>query len=487
MIVKNEAHVIKNTLENLCKYIKFSYYVISDTGSTDGTQEIIKNFFESKKINGELHQDEWKDFGYNRSLALKHAFNKTNYVFIFDADDIIVGSFNLPPKLIYESYYFKFGSGVTYKRILLVDNTLEWNFIGVLHEYINCLTKKDITNCFIEGKYYIESGKTGSRSNDPDKYKKDAIILEKAYYEEEEKKTHLRIRYSFYCAQSYRDANDKENAIKWYKKRIELKDWEQEVYYSYYMIGKMYYYDLNEIEKGIYYWMLSYETDKERYESIYEIILHFRKNNNSYLAYKYYLMIENFIPNFNDKLFAHNAVYIFLLDYELSIIYFNIKKFEEGIKIFKKIFLIDKIQPDISLNILEVFSYYIDYLNYDLILNEYFFNFIKKLYLQINKFDIKYIDIIKRVVNKFTSLYETININEIKNNIKNSQNKINIFFSITTCKRYDLFVKTINSFLICCKDINLIDYFFCIDDNSSNEDRKNMLVNYHFIKYYFKK
>jgi glycosyltransferase involved in cell wall biosynthesis len=48
MIVKNESHVIKETLENLCKYINFSYYVISDTGSTDNTIQIITDFFNSK-------------------------------------------------------------------------------------------------------------------------------------------------------------------------------------------------------------------------------------------------------------------------------------------------------------------------------------------------------------------------------------------------------------------------------------------------------
>ena len=38
MIVKNEKHIIKQTLDNICSYIDFSYWVISDTGSTDGTQ-----------------------------------------------------------------------------------------------------------------------------------------------------------------------------------------------------------------------------------------------------------------------------------------------------------------------------------------------------------------------------------------------------------------------------------------------------------------
>ena len=99
MIVKNEAHIIASTLENICNYISLDYWVIVDTGSTDETKQIIRDFFESKNIKGELHETEWKDFGFNRSDALSKAFNKTDYLLIFDADDRIVGDFVLPPEL----------------------------------------------------------------------------------------------------------------------------------------------------------------------------------------------------------------------------------------------------------------------------------------------------------------------------------------------------------------------------------------------------
>ena len=34
MIVKDESHVIRKTLEKLCEQINFDYWVICDTGST---------------------------------------------------------------------------------------------------------------------------------------------------------------------------------------------------------------------------------------------------------------------------------------------------------------------------------------------------------------------------------------------------------------------------------------------------------------------
>ena len=48
MIVKNEAHIISETFDNLLKHIPLTYWVISDTGSTDGTQQLIKDYFKSK-------------------------------------------------------------------------------------------------------------------------------------------------------------------------------------------------------------------------------------------------------------------------------------------------------------------------------------------------------------------------------------------------------------------------------------------------------
>jgi glycosyltransferase involved in cell wall biosynthesis len=72
MIVKDEAHIIKETLESISKYI--DYWIICDTGSTDDTKQIIKDFFQEKDIPGELYEDTWKDFAHNRTLALERSY-----------------------------------------------------------------------------------------------------------------------------------------------------------------------------------------------------------------------------------------------------------------------------------------------------------------------------------------------------------------------------------------------------------------------------
>ncbi|GHM26132.1 hypothetical protein EBZU44_46760 [Enterobacter cloacae] len=48
MIVKDESHIIEQTLENICQHFKLDYWVISDTGSSDRTRDYRK-LFKSEK------------------------------------------------------------------------------------------------------------------------------------------------------------------------------------------------------------------------------------------------------------------------------------------------------------------------------------------------------------------------------------------------------------------------------------------------------
>jgi glycosyltransferase involved in cell wall biosynthesis len=240
MIVKNESKIIRETLQKLCAKINFDFWVISDTGSTDNTIEVIETFFKEMNIPGEIFQHEWKDFGYNRTQALMSAYEKTDYVLIFDADDEIVGDFKLPDVLEHDEYLFQFGNHIDkniYGRVLMVNNRKKWLYVGVLHEVIVPYEHQP-SRYIISGDYYTVSGRCGDRNtNNPDKYLKDAKILEKAYYECIEKKDTLYNRYAFYCANSYKDHGDFENAIIWYKKRMEYSGWIEEIYISYLEAG----------------------------------------------------------------------------------------------------------------------------------------------------------------------------------------------------------------------------------------------------------
>ena len=140
MIVKNEAANHPRYIREHYAHIPLDYYVISDTGSDDNTADIIKQFFDEKGIQGEIHHDEWVNFAHNRNCALQHAQGKTDYVLIFDADDRFEGNFVLPEELTSDRYYFRMansvkGANVYFVRLCFV---MMGHSIGVAY-YMNLL------------------------------------------------------------------------------------------------------------------------------------------------------------------------------------------------------------------------------------------------------------------------------------------------------------------------------------------------------------
>lgn len=341
MIVKNESHIIKDKLTKLLQKIKFDYWVISDTGSTDKTKEIITDFFKEAGIPGELYEDDWVDFAHNRNKALEYAFGKSKYLLVFDADDEICGDFVLP-ELTRDSYSLQFGS---YTRPQIVNNRKRWKYVGVLHEYI-CSADSRIDGAsteIIKGPYHVISGRTGNRNLDSNKYLKDAIILEKAYNDAVNAKDDIYMRYGFYCANSYYDCGKYESAISWYKKTLENGGWAQEKYVS---CLKLYncYSKLNNKEAGFFYLVKSAEYDTERAECYYELIKHYTASGLYNVAYGYYSVLRNFYRDsylktgLNNKLFFDVSISDFYLPYYFIIVCEKMRDYETGIHMYRIIF-----------------------------------------------------------------------------------------------------------------------------------------------------
>jgi hypothetical protein len=77
---------------------------------------------------------------------------------------------------------------------------------------------------------YIQAGVEGARSADPDKYRKDAALLDRALQTEED--PFLRSRYTFYLANSWKDCGEVERALATYLARAGLGFWNDEVFIS---------------------------------------------------------------------------------------------------------------------------------------------------------------------------------------------------------------------------------------------------------------
>lgn len=237
MIVKDETHVIERCLESMSQYI--DYWIICDTGSTDGTQDLIKSFFEKKGIPGELHEIPWEGFGKSRSRALSLCDNKCDYMWMIDADDFVVDDFKFPEVMDASAYSLKIQRGdFTWWRNQIFKSGMGWGYVGVLHEYASCSTMKpeEMKQERLEGKYHIEARTEGNRNvgiSPVEKYTKDAeLLLDALTNEDSENYEPKNDRYMFYLAQSYFDSQQFEKAEQSYIKRCEAGGWEEEIYYS---------------------------------------------------------------------------------------------------------------------------------------------------------------------------------------------------------------------------------------------------------------
>jgi len=398
MIVKNESHIIEKTLNNLCDKINFDYYVICDTGSTDNTKETITNFFNTKNIKGEIFDDIWQDFGYNRTKALEYAFNKTDYAIIFDADDEICGDFKLPDILDKDGYHFQFGNenGTSYTRVQMINNRIGWKYVGVLHEFIDCL-KPNPNIEVITGNYYTCSGRSGNRNKDPNKYLKDALILEKAHAEAFKNDDKLYLRYAFYCANSYSDCGKYDKAIEWYKITLTQDNWYQEKYNSCKSIYNCFCI-LGRKEEGLYYLVESFKYDDTRGECLYHLITEYLWKDMPNVAYNFYLNSKKYIENEyltsdnSHQLFVDVDKLAFMIPYYMILVADKVKEFKTVAKMYEIIF-IKKCHMfnehwigNMLFNLQFFMDYCIEYIpNFMEIMNEYF-DFLNENNFNYNKF-----------------------------------------------------------------------------------------------------
>ena len=229
MIVRNEAHVIERCIESVRPLI--NAWCIVDTGSTDGTQELVRELLVN--VPGELHEIPWHDFAYNRTRALELARPLGDYSLMIDADVVCLFDDGTDPGVVRAAltddlYDVRFSEGLEYVRPQLSSTRLDFTYRGVLHEFL-AVPDGAVHGGTIEGIRYT-TFRDGARSQNPHKYQDDAEVLRVALASGSEPE--LEPRYTFYLAQSCRDAGLVDEAIDAYRRRSELGGYLEEVYVS---------------------------------------------------------------------------------------------------------------------------------------------------------------------------------------------------------------------------------------------------------------
>ena len=338
MIVRNEAHIVHELLDCVAPYI--ASWCIVDTGSEDGTQDIIRAHMARLGIPGELHERPWKNFGHNRSEALELAQGHADYIWVVDADDLVVGTPDFS-QLTADSCELRYGppDGFTYWRQQVFRDGLPWKYGGVVHEFIMCDQPFRIQRLL--GDYHLDSRRLGGRNLDPEKYARDRDLLLAEMERDPED-----ARSAFYLAQSYFDLGDFANAQRWYARRAEMGGWDEEVYYSLLRVGE----SMLRLEEP---WpavqdafMRAYESRPTRAEALHAIACYYRQQGRFQLGHMFAQRAASISPPAEDILFVWAAAHSWAARDEQAVGASNLGRHSEAFSLFRELLSGTQLGPD---------------------------------------------------------------------------------------------------------------------------------------------
>lgn len=303
MIVRNESSRILRALGSVVDHI--DCWIICDTGSTDGTPEIITDFFKLHNIPGKLVTAPFVDFSQARNAALSAA-QQTGHEFPFDYILLMDADMELKvndPK--WKEFFqgapsydmFQCAGMLHYQNRRLAKFGAPNGYLGVTHEYLDlesggCLPK--------EIAYFIDHA---DGSNRVDKFKRDIKLLKEGLKTEPNN-----VRYLYYLAQSYRDAGKTEKAIKWYQRRVDAGGWAEEVWSAMAFIA-LCHKDLKNEAEFIHHSLLAYNFRPSRAEPLFELARYFREKTNQQEISLLFSEGGVQIPHTKDALFVNDYVY----------------------------------------------------------------------------------------------------------------------------------------------------------------------------------
>ena len=321
LMIKNESRIICRSISSALKIA--DAICVSDTGSTDNTVQVLKDFYPTLSIPGKTYQHTWTNFGKNRTQSFLDAkafceelqWNPAKtYALAIDADmELVVEPlFNKETDLKGTGYSLTQKAGTLHyinARLLRLDQP--WTCVGCTHEYWDGPNEGAIS----DAKLWINDRNDGGCK--ADKFTRDLAMLQ-----EELKEQPTNVRTHFYLAQTLKCLGKHEESIDMYKKRIELGGWYEEVWYSHYMIAHQYL-ELKKPEEAEFWALKAQAFNNYRAEALYLLVKHFRIIGQQWKAMHYYYEAKR-IQKPVVALFLESEVYDHLLDYEYSVLQFYV-------------------------------------------------------------------------------------------------------------------------------------------------------------------
>ena len=301
-----------------------------------------------------------------------------------------------------------------------------WHFEGVVHEYLN--SREPFHRAALPG--LVQIGHFDSaRNRGGDKFNQDIKLLERALAEQPEHSRHR-----FYLAQSLRDVGRLPEALEAYRRRAELGGWEEKVFYSLWQVARLLERTGAEAPFIVDAYLTAWQSRPARIEPLLDLARFNRQLGRHHLA-RLFAERAASAPRPDDSLFVDASAYRWRAADELAL-----ALYASG----------DRVRAEALWQRL----------------------------LDVAVLPGSEIERVQRNVLSCRPAASTTVTADVA--------AARIALTITTCKRVELFERTVESFRRCCRDHERIQEWICIDDSSSAEDRARMKARFPFFTWVWK-
>jgi hypothetical protein len=274
MIVKNEAHGIADTLATIAPYI--GCWTILDTGSTDGTQALIRR--ELAGIEGQLHEDPFVDFSTSRNRALDLHGMKTPFTLMLDSDDRVHGGVDLRDYLDelanYDipdpAYLIERRGDTSWWMPMVLWTPKRWRYSGRVHEAISG-PHGEAASKRVDGVWVTQERSSRSAASSRHRWLRDLeLLMQEDYYKPNVPRT------VFYLAQTHQCLGQLDDALREYQRRVALGGWADETFEA--MLRKAFVmrdlrHDWRAVQEAL---LAAHSFDPARAEPLWAIAEHYR-------------------------------------------------------------------------------------------------------------------------------------------------------------------------------------------------------------------
>jgi glycosyltransferase involved in cell wall biosynthesis len=339
IMVKNESKRILVTLESVAKHV--SCVFVLDTGSTDGTPDIISKFCVENNLEIHIAYSEFVNFEVSRNKLLDFTREfPVDWLLLMDCNDELRGNLsavfkyiepnpNVSGLLLRQEWWS--GTSTSYYNMRFINNSRKWVYKGVVHEYISQDPKPDEDIYVrIDTDVHIFQDRTLDDDKSLKRFDRDYALLYQSYLNDPSNE-----RTVFYLAQTCACLGKKQESLQYYTIRSTMGGFGEEVFHSLLNMGKLRLEIImageQPVDESIPSCFLKAFEHSKRAEPLMFLCQYYRQRGDFMCAYMFIQMACQLSYPTDCILFVDKRCYDYVRWHEMGIVGYYCNMYESGL------------------------------------------------------------------------------------------------------------------------------------------------------------